>query len=283
MKKSFLVFSFFFSSCFFFSDALYGQLYQSSVSKASGSAGRASIEPIDVIVLNASTLVHLQGRHFTTSLQNKSFHVGLTDNTKQSQIPGGAAYFQTQSEFMGQTMDIKDFHISLADFVNRYWSIGISAHYLEASMAEQRYRQMNGHLSTTWTPMPELGLGLVAYDLAPAPKDVPSDLRLSPAVGVGINSIFNEFVRFRFDIKSAPNFVMDHLIYGIGFESYMSDWAIVRGGAARDDYKSESWATAGLGFLGPRFYMNYAYERTLSRPEQLVERNTHSVDFGVPF
>ncbi len=259
------------------------QTYQSSVSKASGGAGRASIEPIDVIVLNPSTLVHLQGRHFTTSLQQKSFHVGLTDNTKQSQIPGGAGYFQTNTEYLGLPVDIKEFHLSLANFISRQWSLGLSVHYHEASLEDKRYRQFNGHLSTTWTPTPEMGFGLVVYDLAPISKEIPDPLQLTPSVGAGFNTIYNQFIRFRFDVKSAPNMIMNQLTYGLGFESYFAEWIITRGGFARDDYRNESWATAGLGFLGPRFYINYAYERTLARSETLEDRNTHSIDFGVPF
>jgi hypothetical protein len=128
-----------------------------------------------------------------------------------------------------------------------------------------------------------MGLGAAVYNLVPAQKEVRDEFKLTPAVGIGFNSIYNQFVRFRLDVRSGTNLVMDHLLYGLGFESYLADWFIARGGLARDDQGSESWATAGLGFLGPRFYINYAYERTLSRNERREDRNAHSIDFGVPF
>lgn len=268
---------------FLFSSVAGAQTYQSSVSRASGSAGRASIEPIDVIFLNPATLVHLQGRHFTSSVQSKNFHVGLTDNTKQSQIPGGLGYLQGQSDYLGMPADNKNLHLSLADFLTKQIGLGFTAHYLETTWNEARYRQFNGHLSAIWTPTPDMGVGLVMYNLVPAQKEIPDEFKLTPSVGLGFNSIYNQFVRFRFDVRTGTNLVADHFLYGAGFESYFTDWFIARGGVARDDQASESWATAGLGFLGPRFYINYAYERTLSRNERREDRNAHSIDFGVPF
>lgn len=267
----------------FTSFSLHAQLYQGSVSKAAGGAGRASIEPLDVIVLNPSTLVHLRGRHVTTSFQKDAFVIGLTDNTKESRFPGGAAYFQTNSQIGNDTLKTKDFHASLSEFATDSVTVGASVHYYENIFQEQKYTQVNGHLSSTWTPTPQLGLGAVLYDIGPVKQDAPQIFRLEPTAAVGINFLYSQFFRMRFDLKSAPGLVMNRLTYAGGVESYFADWAIFRVGAARDDFMSETWYSAGLGFLGPRFYLNYAFQRTFARAETVPDRNFHSIDFGIPF
>lgn len=71
--------------------------------------------------------------------------------------------------------------------------------------------------------------------------------------------------------------------YVLGAESYVETWMVMRAGFSRDDLAQESWGTLGLGFLGPRFYINYSWEKTIARSNLGEDRNFHSVDFGIPF
>lgn len=257
-------------------------IFQSATSKGTGATGRAAVEPIDAISLNPATLAHLQGRHFSVSSQQKTFAVGLSDNTKESMIPGGIAYVKRN---LGDTPELssQDFRVSLAEFFLKKWAVGLSAHYTDIKTDTKLYNQVNGDLGVTYIINSNFGLAAVAYDLAPVSKDIPENLRNEPKFGVGAYGIYKEFFRLRGDITSNLAQKSNLLSYGLGAESYLESWLVFRAGIARDDLYQETWGSLGLGFLGPRFYINYSWEKTVARAEIVEDRNLHSIDLGIPF
>lgn len=265
-----------------FSSMSFATTFQSATSLGTGGTGRAAIEPIDVITLNPANLPHLQGRHISVSTRPNTLAVGISDNTPDSMLPGGIAYIQKR---LNETPEIRsqDFRLSLGEFLRDQWTVGISAHYTDVKTETKLYNQINGDLGITYAATENLGLALVASDLAPVSKDIPEEFRNEARVGFGSYWIYKNFFRVRSDVVSNLAQKSNRLTYALGAESYIESWFIIRTGIARDELREESWGTLGLGFLGPRFYVNYAWEKTVARTEIVEDRNFHSIDLGIPF
>ena len=260
----------------------FATVFQSASSLATGSTGRAAIEPIDVITLNPAGLPHLQGRHISVSTRPQTLAIGISDNTQDSMIPGGMAYIQKK---LNDSPEIRsqDFRLSLGEFFRDQWTVGLSAHYTDVKTENKLYNQINGDFGVTYAANENLGLALVASDLAPVSQDIPQEYRNEARLGLGSYWIYQKFFRVRADVVSNLAQKSNRLTYGAGIESYFESWMILRVGAARDELREESWGTLGVGFLGPRFYINYAWEKTVARSEIVEDRNFHSVDLGIPF
>ncbi len=256
--------------------------FQSATSLATGGTGRAAIEPIDVISLNPAGLPHLEGRHFSFSTRPQTIAVGLSDNTPESMLPGGIAYIQKKLSDVPEVYS-KDFRVSLGEFLRNQWSVGISAHYTDVKTEKKLYTQMNGDLGITYTANENLGLALVGSDLTPVSQDIPQEFRNEAKLAFGSYWIYKNFFRIRADVISNLAQKSDRLSYAAGAESYIETWMVMRAGLARDELMAESWGTLGIGFLGPRFYVNYAWEKTVASSEIVEDRNFHSIDLGIPF
>ncbi|MFN8945791.1 MAG: hypothetical protein ACK5WZ_14335 [Pseudobdellovibrionaceae bacterium] len=256
--------------------------FQSATSVGTAGTGRAAIEPIDVISLNPAGLPHLLGRHFSISTQKNALSVAISDNTKESMIPGGIAYVQRR---LGEAPDInsQDFRLSLGEFFKDKWAVGLSAHYLDIKTEGKVYNQLNGDLGITYTRNANLGFALVGSDLAPVNKDLPESFQNQAKLGFGSYWIYKSFFRIRGDLISNLTKDSGKLTYAVGAESYVESWFVFRSGLARDELNEEAWGSLGLGFLGPRFYINYAWEKTVASNNLVEDRNFHSVDLGIPF
>lgn len=256
--------------------------FQSATSKGTGGTGRAAIDPIDVISLNPAGLPHLLGRHFSVSTHYKVLSLGISDNTKESIIPGGIAYVRKNIEESPDTIS-QDFRVSLGEFWKDRWAVGLSVHYSDTKILDKIYNQVNGDVGVTYTPHADLGLSLVATDLAPVSEDIPEIYRNEAKIALGSYLIYKNFFRIRADMISNIVRKSNKLTYALGAESYIESWLVFRAGGARDELNEETWGTLGLGFLGPRFYINYAWEKTVARAEIVEDRNLHSIDLGIPF
>jgi hypothetical protein len=64
-----------------------------------------------------------------------------------------------------------------------------------------------------------------------------------------------------------------------GLETYLNKFMITRIGFQNDNKNSRELLTAGLGFKGPRFAINYGYQGNI-----LISSDyRHSVDLEIPF
>jgi hypothetical protein len=263
--------------CFYFNhgEAL-AQVYNSSVSTATGGSGRASVEPGDALLLNASTLPHLRGRFLYTSLDEHGFVVSLSDNTTESTLPAGVTYIQKSSEvFLSgilKELKYKDIAISLADFIVTNWTVGITGHYLEHQLKESSYIHSNMDIGFLYTPQPKLGLGFVFYNILPPKETLPVELKEKMSLGLGVNYLYHEMIRTRFDVSTES-------IWAVGLETYLNRFVITRFGYSDNFDVERQIFTAGLGFNGPRFQFNYAYLGNIQKSSDY----RHSVDMVIPF
>ncbi len=247
------------------------QVYGGSVSAATGGTGRAAVVAGDSVFLNPATLPYLRGYYFYTMLGTKEMAVGLSDNTPESPIPAALSYYRADL--------LQDFKLSLADFIIRKWTVGVSAHYYQVSQAEKPLININGDLAFAYAPKPNYGFGAIFYNLVGESKNFPEAYKTYPRIGLGTNYIYHEFFRMRFDLLSAQNNDFRVPTVMLGLENYLSRWMLLRFGYRDENAVDKEYATLGFGFDLPRFKLNYAYEGDTKESAN----SRHSIDLAVPF
>lgn len=248
------------------------QVFNSSVSSAAGGTGRAAVEASDAALMNPSTLVHLKGTYFYTSLAEKEFAITLSDNSPSSAMPTALGFVQKKADLVQGESTLQDITLSLAEFVKERWSLGLTGHYYSLSLPGDSYRHINADLGMMFTPKAHIGLALVAYNIFGENKDIPEAFRPKTSLGAGFNYIYLKTIRFRLDATSEAVFMG-------GLESYLSDFLIVRLGYQEDADDDRRLGTAGIAFKGPRFALSYAYQ---GNPQNSGDYR-HSVDLEIPF
>lgn len=248
------------------------QVYNSSISAATGGTGRAAVEAGDAPFLNPSTLVHLRGHFFYGSLAKDDFSISLTDNTRDSFLPASLSFVQKKSDVTGGELKQQDIMLSIAEFAMEKFAMGLTGHYFTQTLPNETYHQINGDLGFIYTPNAQIGLGLVVYNIFGEKDDIPKILRRKTEVGAGFNYIYKEKIRFRLDATTES-------IFMTGLETYLNDFIITRLGYSNDVDDKRELITVGAGFKGPRFSLNYAYQ---GNPQNSGDYR-HSVDLEIPF
>lgn len=259
-----------------------------NVSAATGSAGIATVEAGDSAFLNPATLVHLKGYQITTSHRSNSNRLGksesqslitITDNGYDAVVPASLAAIHREFYWNNSQVKAKGFRVALSNFLAPQVSMGLGINHAQSEVLGQRYLDTNVDFGFLYTPTPEIGLGLVAYNIIAIDKVTPNLDLTEPAWGIGANYIYQGFIRVRLDLNSGPQQAPSKFTYQGGFESFLSEWFVVRIGAQRDDFKRENRITGGLGFMGPKFQVNYAYQMS-PQDDSLA---SHGVDLVIPF
>lgn len=248
------------------------QVYNSSVSAATGGTGRAAVEPGDATFLNPGTLVHLRGHYLTSSFAENDLAITLSDNTPDSFLPASLGYVQKKSDLPQGQLKWYDINFSLAEFVVEKWALGVTGHYLNFTLPTSSYRNINADIGVIYTPKPHIGLGLVVYNIMGEDSNIPEEFRPKTVVGAGFNYIYQAMVRFRADATSDS-------IFMAGLETYMNQFLITRLGYSNNTDEKRELITAGMGFKGPKFALNYAYQ---GNPQNSGDYR-HSVDLQIPF
>lgn len=255
------------------------QVYYSSSAAATGGSGRAAVESGDATFLNPATLAHLRDRTFFSSFAKDEMAFSLTDNSEDAAIPGGLSYLQTKSDNGILKIKNNDLALSLAGAITQKFSFGLTAHYFQSDVNETHYSQTNADLGLIFIPRKNWGLGAVVYNVFGARNDVPAAVVLRPKFGLGFNYLYQELMRFRLDMASAPDYNFGRSTVMGGFETFFAQFLVWRLGAQYDGLLEQTLTTAGLGFVGPRFSVNYAYQGATK--DSSVYR--HSVDLVIPF
>lgn len=248
------------------------QVYNSSISVGAGRTGRASVAPADSFLLNPATMVHLKGRQLFASGAEDEFAAALSDNTKGSFFPAAFGYVQKKTEIGGTDMKFSAMSLGIAEFGSAKFAMGITAHYYSFDTGVETLKQFNGDVGFIYTPAPAHGVALVVYNVMGERDEVPEALVQKTSVGIGYNYVISDRARFRLDATSEEEAMA-------GVENYLNDFIITRIGYSNNFEKEYDRFHAGLGFIGPRFALNYAYEVNLKESGEY----RHSVDLGIPF
>lgn len=252
-----------------------------TVSRGAGNTGVASVEAGDMIYLNPALIAHLRGFHFDvdynrmkTEANDKvqtQWGVTLLENTDLSLFPSSFAYRSSR--------DLKETRLAVGNFIMQTFTMGIGLNYQHLILDDKHYYQTGFDLGFVYTATDHLGLGVAFYNAGFQGKNIPAAVKLSPAASLGLNYIYEQFVRFRAEALFRDD--EDEPVGKFGLESFLSSWVALRLGYMSDSNvkPQQNIYTAGIGFLGPRFHINYAYQVDSKESSN----NTHSIDFNLPF
>ena len=268
-----------------------------SISASTGGAGIATIEAGDSTILNPASVAHLRGYHFTSALdtwetsraEDRTLQMSFSDNGLDSMFPASFLYLQGMHQdhtinslgevVKGPEILTKTFQLSLANIVYHQVSVGLSVVHNLIQYPDKVYVYNDANIGFLYNPTSNMGIGLVAYNLLGSPGSWPTDWAKKRYLSLGMNYIYEQFMRVRFDVQTEEAFKTQNLTYMGGLESYISSWFILRFGSQRNDSLKRNLISGGAGFNGPRFQINYAYQ--MSPQDDSLGR--HTVDMIIPF
>lgn len=262
---------------FLFSSLAWGQIYNTSVSRATGKAGRAAVDPGEVSLMNPATLVHLKDRSLMYSQGEDVFAVALAENSFDVVMPASLAYVRKQNKSTEVLME--DARVTLADHWYSGWSFGLTGHQYKVRVVDENFQQTNVDAGLMYTPTSRLGLALMVHDGLPDNIDIPEAYRLRSRTGIGANYLYGTSVRFRVDALSAINNNFNYPTTMVGYEAYLNRWLVFRLGYRHEQLPVIEYASVGAGLDLPRFDINYAYEGEVKESQN----HTHSIDLTVTF
>lgn len=263
--------------------------YVGAVSSATGETGIAAVEASETAYMNPAALGHTKGYYFTTGMSstrqtnvgnNQDFSLSVTDAMAETVVATAFSYVQKNLRFEGQADDSisREFKLSFGNMIYKKVAFGLAIAHNNDRVGVDVHQQTNVDSGLLWTPNSNIGLGVLFRNAIPPKDSVPELVRQQQRMGLGASYNYKKFVRVKMDINSAANNALNYPMIGAGMESFLNRWLVVRWGLARDNEVKADQYSAGMGFLGPKFALNYAYQ-TSPQNERLTR---HSVDLAVP-
>lgn len=225
-------------------------------------------------------LVHLQGRDLHSTFLSDGWTVGMTDNSPDNVVPAALGYHVTKKAPANQAeLTAKDLRLTLAGFLTRSVSIGLTGKQQSWDQGSLDWQQINADFGISWIATPRLGLGLVVSDIYGARTDLPVELQTPMRTALGLNFLFREFVHLRADVVSAARNDLKRPTLLLGYESSLSQYLVFRLGYGIDHENDREFGSVGFGLTLPRFRLSYGVQAR-SRGDG---EDRHSVDLGIPF
>lgn len=263
---------------FLFSDGAWAAPYIGSVSLATGGTGRGTVEPTDSVLLNPAIVAQIPTKYFSFNYSKDRMGATISDNGREALFPAALAFNRTdQNHLLTQNLMLAVAYTPLARL-----SFGLAVSLVEYTVdipVEEKFRQTTGDLGVTYAFSKIFAVGLVSSKAFSSKTDLNETLQKQRTLGFGTNYTYLNFVRFRFDVESAPDNKFDRMVYMGGLETFLNDWMILRFGYQNNNVLSKNFLSTGIGFAGPQFGFHYAY---LTNPAD-HDDDRHSVDLGIPF
>lgn len=264
------------------------EAHVSSISAGTGSAGRGVSEPLENPYLNPAALPFQKGYYFGMGFARTRtefygdqdlFTLALTDNMPDTVLPTSLAYTEAKNPTLGREGLRRDIRIGVANFYSGQTALGVALNYRMSRSPIFNKQQMNGSVGFMTPLRKHIGLGIVWENLIPSDSNLPPSERLDPSLAVGLSYNYKKFVRLRGDLISQPGNNFGRPILAAGIENYWNRWLIFRLGAQRNQGQDTTTQSVGLGFAGPRFELQYAFQLIQGA---LETDGRHSIDLGIP-
>jgi len=246
------------------------QYYIGPANAGTAGAGRASVSPFEGPYMNPASLAHLNKYYIGASFftdpdhqldRERTWGVFVTDANPETIVSAAFGYISQHHDVVNfEGVDEQDFHLAVGSQIYPGVSLGVGGHHLiQDSATMHRLITNNMDAGLLVTPTPHWGLALVGYDLFSPNGDVPVVVRRETTYAVGVNYLFDTFLRVKADVvKQAMENPNARLAYMAGFESYVFPTLVVRLGYQRDELLDRKIYAGGLGFEGPKFSLDYA-------------------------
>jgi hypothetical protein len=265
------------------------QAYVGSVSAATGESGRAAVEASESPFGNPAGLAFLSGYYFSAGFgasrqtamgTAQDLAVSLTDNMKETVLPTSLSYVQRTTLPSGAAEEVfqRNFKLSFGNFLRDGLGFGLAVNHEDDRLPSEHFSQTNIQTGFLWAPNKNFGAALVFDNILPGSGGVPEAYRLKSTTAIGGSYNYKRFVRLKADLISDSGNSWSRPTLAAGMESYMNRWLVLRWGVGRNNETESNLYTAGLGFIGPKFGIHYAFQNS-PQNESLTR---HSVDLAVP-
>ena len=243
------------------------QLFTGTMAGSTGNAGRAAIDPSESAFLNPASVAYFgsytmtgfyQMGDITQDVGFKTYALQISDGSSNNIVPGALSYVHNVVDG-GLTQD--DFQVTLGEIFLSRFAFGLSIHHLMQEGGGVKDRQTNATLGMMFTPTERIGIGLVGYDLVPASNSLQPGRALNAAYGLGTNVMFTESFSARADITKPGVGSRGRADVGLGLQSYFNEFLAARLGVQWKETANQTNLTAGIGYRGPRFSIDYSFQQ----------------------
>jgi hypothetical protein len=248
-----------------------------AVSAATGGAGVGVLETVDGTYLNPASIALFDVKSFAVSYSKFHTNFHITDNGRDALFPAAFIYSRTDENNM-QTLG---YHLALATAWAQNFSTGMDLQFREIKIVgiDDQFRQTVISPAVFYRFSNVLSMGLIWKNKALTNTDLPDIIDQNSTVALGMGYVYEKFAKFRADVETAENEMTDKLNYKFGLETYLNDWIITRIGYQNDNVHSLNFFTAGVGFEGPQFGFQYAYQSEARNNRDPL----HTIDLNIPF
>ncbi|MBC7741585.1 MAG: hypothetical protein H7061_05280 [Bdellovibrionaceae bacterium] len=250
-----------------------------AVSTATGGSGRGVIEPVDSILLNPAIVSQMNSKFFSVNYSKDQWGITIADNGREALFPAALAFVRNESALLST----QQLALILAHNFGHFFSVGLNVSLVEYDQLitgqSKKFQQTIGQVAIAYMPTQNFGFGIVTNRAFSSETELAPPLQVQKTFGAGLNYTYLSFIRFRFDIESAPENKTNKLVYMGGIETYMNDWIIIRLGYQNNNVVQKNYVTGGLGFAGPQFGLHYGYMQNVAERSE----DKHSIDLAIPF
>lgn len=267
----------------------FAQIFTGTIAGGMGNSGRAAFDGSESAFLNPASVAYFDryilSGFFQTGDVNPTatfnrYALQISDGTQNNIVPGALSFVRNTIELPsgGGELTQTDFQVSLGEVFLERFAFGFSVHHLIQKGGGISDRQTNGTLGMIFTPTEKIGLALVAYDFIPAPGSVADDRQLKPVYALGSNFMFGDMFSIRADLVKPGVGSRGRADAGLGLQSYFNEFLAARLGVQWKETASETNVTAGLGYRGPRFSIDYSFQQDT----RVAGSMRHLVDLWLP-
>lgn len=259
-----------------------------AVSSATAGAGSAAVEASESPFGNPASIAFLKGYYFTAGFgavnqkaagSAQDLSVSLSDNMKDTVVPSALSYVQTNVRpDRGENTLQREFRLGFGNLIRPNVGFGLGVSHRDDRLQNDSHAQTNMDMGFLVNPAKDIGIAAYFENLLPPKSAIPEAYRFNQTTTLAGSYNYRRFLRVKADLISETNNSFNKPTLAAGLESYLNKWLILRWGLQRNNEKTADTYAAGIGFMGPKFALNYAYQNT-PQDESLTR---HSVDLAVP-
>jgi hypothetical protein len=242
---------------------------QSALQDACRKLQLAHADPEEVAFLNPAALVHQKGYQLSTAYRDFNvredgsiydFMAHISENQPDTMFPLALTYHKNRNFYHSANDRSEDFHFTTANMLFDNFSIGFDVRKHKYDGPAEDKDEWDGTVGIMYILTKDLGMGLVHRNLLDS--DSPYLYR---TLEFGVNYIFEDFLRFVFDVVYGTEKNPDkQAIYMFGVEHKMLEGFPLRLGFRGDDVLNEEYWTLGIGWVGPKIGLDFSLERNFS-------------------
>lgn len=251
----------------------WAQNFSGPAAAATGGAGRAAALGPESHYLNPASIALADDYHigyfyryqdYPIDFDQRDWSLLAVDSHQEVLVPAGFSYVSTERSTFGRQTSEEDYQLSIAGRLHERLVVGVYGRaWVERPRGGSEDSVFQLGLGTVVAALEWLNIGFVAYNILDEHRDV-----VKPELALAFQAGYQDLFRYRLDIiypeKDNPD---KKGVIMTGGETFFTNGLRGRFGARFDDIQKNTFATAGVGFEGPRLALDYSYEQDTRKNE----------------